>query len=118
MMIEGPLRVGGARLRGQRRERANDDPLIGAGGVINDRRWQIRVRAARHELARQRLDIAQAHIDRNRLPRLQERRPVEIDLAVLAVAGHEDARLRVVAMGKGNAGIGRRPIAAVTPGQT
>ena len=57
---------------------------------------------------RERLDVAQPHIDRNRLARLQERRPVEIDFAVLPVAGHEYASVRVVAMGEGNARIGRR----------
>ena len=37
---------------------------------------------------------------------MQERRPVEIDFALFAVAGDEDAGLRVIAMGEGNAGIG------------
>ena len=108
MMIAGPAQFGCARLRRERCERAHDNPLIGPGGVVNDRRRQIRVRAARNELMRERLDVAQPHIDRDRLARLQERRPVEIDFAVLPVAGHEYASVRVVAMGEGNARIGRR----------
>src|SRR5208337_1199088 len=42
----------------------------------------------------------------DRLARLEKRRPVEIDSAVLAVAGDEDASLRVVAVGQRNAGVG------------
>ena len=98
-----------ARLRRQRSERADDDALRGAGRVVDDRRRQGGVRAMRDELARQRLQVAQPHIDRNRLARLQERPPIERDLAVLAVAGHEHAGLGVVAMGERNAGIGRGP---------
>ena len=109
MMIAGPLSSGRPRLRGQGSERADDDPLIGrawrcrrsppANPAFAPRAMNSRVSAS---------TIAQPHIDRNRLARLQERRPVEIDLAVLPVAGHEHAGLRVVAMGEGNARIGRR----------
>src|SRR6185312_166349 len=100
----GSAESGLARLRRQRRQHVHDHPLVGPGGVVDDRRRQVGVGAARDELAGQRLDVAQPHIDRNRLARLQERRPVELDSAVLPVPGHEDARLRVVAMGERNAG--------------
>ena len=109
MMIDGPRSSARARLRRQRSERADDDALGGTGRVVDDRRRQVRVRAVRDEFARQRLQVAQPHIDRDRLARLQERGPVERDLAVLSVAGHEHASLGVVAVGERNAGIGRGP---------
>src|SRR5208337_2785165 len=98
---------GGARLRRQGAEGGDDDPLVGARGVVDDRRRQFRARPAGDEFGRQGLEVAQAHVDCDRLARLQQRRPVEVDLAVAAVSGVEHAGLCMVAVGQGNAGIGR-----------
>ena len=109
MMIAGPLNSAARTFAATVPSVPTTDALRGARRVVDDRRRQVRVRAMSDEFARQRLQIAQPHIDRNRLPRLQERPPVERDLAVLPMAGHEHARLGVVAMGERDARIGRGP---------
>ena len=60
----------------------------------------------RDERLREFLEMAEPHIDRDGLVRADERVPIEVDRPILAVARHEDAGLRVIAMGQGNAGIG------------
>ena len=64
--------------------------------------------AAHNKLLRQRFEVPQTHVDRNGLVGLHQRLPIEVDVTVLAVAGHEHAGLGVVAMGQRNPGIGRR----------
>ena len=61
----------------------------------------------RHESFRYLAQGREPHVDHDGLPGLDEGGPVQVRAAVLVVAGDEDSRLGVVAVGQRNAGIGR-----------
>ena len=59
------------------------------------------------QLGAQARDRLGAHVDHDRLVRPDQRRPVELDLAILGMAGDEHQGLGVIAMGQRHAGMGR-----------
>src|SRR5262245_52158371 len=80
---------------------ARNDTLSAPRAVIDDGNRHIRCHAVLYKSGHKRIYRGQSHIDGDRLIRLDQRLPVELDLAVLAVAGDEDTGLGVVAVGEG-----------------
>jgi len=82
-------------------------PLLGRGPLFHQRHRHLGGHAMRAQVVADMAGAFEAHVKHHRLTRLHQRRPVQIQRAVLQMAGHEHARLSVIAMGQGNAGIGR-----------
>ncbi len=91
MFSDLPLQLG---------DRGNEDALARCTARLDDCGRRIRGQPVSNETRAQLTGAAYTHIDRNRRLWLNERRPVEVETIFLKVAGHEHARLRVIAVGK------------------
>ena len=89
------LRLGDARR--QRRERSGHDALRRRGPLLDDRGAGVAREAVLDELAADRRQAQEPHVDDDRLPRPRQRGPVEIHAAVLAGA---PSRTRTTARGR------------------
>ncbi len=74
--------------------------------MLDDCRRVVGWQAMRHQLTADFVGTADAHVENHGLSRSGQRLPVQIDAAVLEVAGGKDTDLRMVAMGQRDAGIG------------
>ena len=103
-------------LLGNGGEGADDDALIASCAIVDDGDRQILVGTVADKLAGQIAELRQPHIDGDGLVRFDQGLPIEIDLAFLAVAGDENTGLSVIAMGEGDARIGRATGSCRDPG--
>ena len=79
----------GAGAIGQVAERAEHHPLFRSRAIFDQRegrRWRA---AMRQQAIAQRVEAGHAHVDRQRLPFLGERAPVECVQRILAVGGDQ-----------------------------
>ena len=103
----GRFDAGCGNLCRQGREVRCQDTLAAGGAVLHDGGRVVRGQAVRDQLAADFGEAADTHVEDDGQPRTCQRGPVEIDRAVLEVAGGEGDRLRVLAMGQRDAGVGR-----------
>lgn len=72
-------------------EIADDDTLLRRGRVFDDGGWRVFTEAMRNEIRADIGDLAQPHVDHQRLPWSRQVVPVDIAASRLEVAGHEHA---------------------------
>jgi len=97
--------VFGGRAFRQVIQRAEDHPLLATRAVLDQRERRACAAAVREQLCAQAVEPGHAHVHRQRLPFLRQRRPVEFIERLPAMRGDQAYRLRVIAMGQWNAGI-------------
>ena len=93
------LQVFGGRALSKGGERSGYHLLIFTGSVVDYGGGQIGISAVADKIRKQLLKMGEAHIDGDGLIGLNEHLPIEVEFAVLAVTGDEDAGLGMVAVG-------------------
>ncbi len=85
------------------------DPLASRGPLLDQRQWGIGRQTMGLQALSDDLETPEPHVEHQGLPRSSQRRPIQFAPSIAQMAGDETHRLRMVAVGQGNAGIGSTP---------